>query len=51
MHYIKITTRLILQNQLLYGKGAITTAIKHAIKLKTNPAGLAQPLQPALAFY
>jgi len=32
------------------GKGAITSKIKHAIKLKTSPARLAQLLQPALAF-
>jgi len=32
------------------GKGAITSKIKHAIKLKTNPARLAQLLQPSLAF-
>jgi len=32
-------------------KGAITTSkIKHAIKLKTSPARLAQLLQPSLAF-
>jgi len=29
------------------GKGAITSKIKHAIKLKTNPARLAQLLQAA----
>jgi len=29
-------------------KGAITTKIKHAIKLKTSPARLAQLLQPSL---
>ena len=29
---------------------AITSKIKHAIKLKTSPAGLAQLLQPSLAF-
>jgi len=29
-------------------KGAITSKIKHAIKLKTNPARLAQLLQPSL---
>ena len=32
-------------------KGAITTKIKHAIKLKTSPARLAQLLQPSLAFW
>jgi len=32
-------------------QGAITSKIKHAIKLKTSPAGLAQLLQPSLAFY
>jgi len=32
-------------------KGAITSKIKHAIKLKTSPAGLAQLLQPSLAFW
>jgi len=31
-------------------KGAITSKIKHAIKLKTIPARLAQLLQPSLAF-
>ena len=31
-------------------KGAITSKIKHAIKLKTSPATLAQLLQPSLAF-
>jgi len=31
-------------------KGAITSKIKHAIKHKTNPARLAQLLQPSLAF-
>jgi len=31
-------------------KGAITSKIKHAIKLKTTPARLAQLLQPSLAF-
>jgi len=31
-------------------RGAITSKIKHAIKLKTNPARLAQLLQPSLAF-
>ena len=31
-------------------KGAITSKIKHAIKHKTSPARLAQPLQPSLAF-
>ena len=31
-------------------KGAITSKIKHAIKLKTSPARLAQLLQPLLAF-
>ena len=31
-------------------KGAITSKIKHAIKLKTSPASLAQLLQPSLAF-
>ena len=30
--------------------GAITSKIKHAIKLKTSPARLAQLLQPSLAF-
>jgi len=29
-------------------KGAITSKIKHAIKLKTSPARLAQLLQPSL---
>jgi len=33
-----------------YTKGAITSKIKHAIKLKTSPAKLAQLLQPSLAF-
>jgi len=31
-------------------KGAITSKIKHAIKLKTSPARLAPLLQPSLAF-
>jgi len=31
-------------------KGAITSKIKHAVKLKTSPARLAQLLQPSLAF-
>ena len=31
-------------------KGAITSKIKHAIKLKTSPARLAQLLPPSLAF-
>ena len=31
-------------------KGAITSKIKHAIKLNTSPARLAQLLQPSLAF-
>jgi len=31
-------------------KGAITSKIKHAIKLKTSPARLAQLLQPSSAF-
>ena len=31
-------------------KGAITSKIKRAIKLKTSPARLAQLLQPSLAF-
>jgi len=31
-------------------KGAITSKIKHAIKLKASPARLAQLLQPSLAF-
>ena len=35
----------------LESKGAITSKIKHAIKLKTSPARLAQLLQPSLAFY
>jgi len=30
-------------------KGAITSKIKHAIKLKTSPARLAQLLQPSIA--
>ena len=30
--------------------GAITSKIKHAIKLTTSPARLAQLLQPSLAF-
>jgi len=38
----------------IYTKAAITSkikhAIKHAIKLKTSPARLAQLLQPSLAF-
>jgi len=35
---------------LLSAKGAITSKIKHAVKLKTSPARLAQLLQPSLAF-
>jgi len=31
-------------------KKAITSKIKHAIKLKTSHVGLAQLLQPSLAF-
>ena len=31
-------------------KGAITSKIKHAIKLKTSPARLAQLVQPSIAF-
>ena len=31
-------------------KGAVTSKIKHAIKLKTSPARLAQLLQPSSAF-
>jgi len=31
-------------------KEAITSKMKHAIKLKTSPARLAQLLQPSLAF-
>jgi len=31
-------------------KGVITSKIKHAIKLETSPARLAQLLQPSLAF-
>ena len=34
----------------LLPKGAITSKIKHAIKLKTSSARLAQLLQPSLAF-
>jgi len=35
----------------VWSKGAITSKIKHAIKLvKTSPARLAQLLQPSLAF-
>jgi len=37
-------------SQLYDSKGAITSKIKHAIKLKTSPARLAQLLQPSLAF-
>ena len=33
-----------------FNKGAITSKIKHAIKLKTSPARLAQLLQPSLGF-
>ena len=33
-----------------YAKRAITSKIKHAIKVKTSPARLAQLLQPSLAF-
>jgi len=32
-------------------KAAITSKIKHAIKLKTSPARVARLLQPSLAFY
>jgi len=31
-------------------KGAITSKLKHEIKLKTSPARLAQRLQPSLGF-
>jgi len=40
------TDRLKMQD----GKGAITSTRKHAIKLKTSHAKLAQLLQPSLAF-
>jgi len=33
-----------------WSKGAITSKIKHAIRLKTSPARLTQLLQPSLAF-
>jgi len=33
----------------LFGKGAITSKIKYAVKHKTSPARLAQLLQPSLA--
>jgi len=33
------------------GQGAITSKIKHAVKLKISPARLAQLLQPSLAFF
>jgi len=33
-----------------FAYGAITSKIKHAIKLKTSPARLARLLQPSLAF-
>ena len=36
-------------DELTPGKGAITSKIKHAVKLKTRPARLAQLLQPSLA--
>ena len=42
-----ITTRWCIKGT---SKGAITSKIKHAIKLKTSPARLAQLLQPSLAF-
>jgi len=35
---------------MLSRKGAITSKIKHALKLKTSPARLTQLLQPSLAF-
>jgi len=34
----------------IHAKGAITSKIKHAAKLKTSPARLAQLLQPSLSF-
>jgi len=37
-------------SQVCAHKGAITSKIKHAVKLKTSPARLAQLLQPSLAF-
>ena len=39
-----------LQTDVRRPKGAITSKIKHAIKLKTIPVRLAQLLQPSLAF-
>jgi len=38
------------QNPSKSSKGAITSKIKYAIKLKTSPARLAELLQPSLAF-
>ena len=38
------------QSVMLFAKGAMTSKIKHAIKLKTSPARLAQLLHPSLAF-
>jgi len=35
---------------MMINKGAITSKLKHAIKLKISPARLAQLLQPSLAF-
>ena len=36
--------------QPVMAQGAVTSKIKHATKLKTSPARLAQLLQPSLAF-
>ena len=43
-------TPLLAQPFVISSLGAIESKIKHAIKLKTSPARLAQLLQPSLAF-
>ena len=47
--YLADTQTTPFSKQIVY-KGAVTSEIKHAIKLKTSPATLAQLLQPSLAF-
>jgi len=42
--------RSLLRVRISLPKGAITSKIKHAIKLKISPARLSQLLQPSLAF-
>jgi len=48
---VYVTMRLrVLRRSHAIGKGTISSKIKHAIKLKTSSARLAQLLQPSLAF-